>query len=613
MLDGENSSGGKGDEKRNLVDGETGSSGNGDEELDLGDKGKGSGGNGDLGDGENRSSGNGDKKLDLGGGKKGSGGSGDEKRNLVDGETGSSGNGDKELDLGDKEKGSDGIGDEELNIGDKGKGSGGNGDLGDGENRSSGELDVGGGKKGSGDEELDLGDGDLGDGKNGSSGNSDKQLDLGGGKKGSGGSGHEELDLRGGEKESGDEECGGGENGNGSGSVKADTGNVEKGVGNWENCKVLGDQKGGKHEETVPQDHDEPPSVGVITGVSGREPHEPHDRDPWTETLAEKKSKIATIKESRGRGKSRGRGRGKSRGRGSGKSGGRGTGKGRGRGRAGVSPVSIHPMITRHDWDAKDWRRSAHSIEGIANASRCLNYKHIISGLEASDETEDKHLYNVLKNITSMEYFYQMEVMNKQTNNVNSDEQKSDEQMGSAFGSSSTEELSKYFPNAQCNTTDEQTNNVNSDEQKSDEQMGSAFGSSSTEELSKYFPNAQCNTTSFDTLIMDSVSPEESVLISGDESEIIEKTVEVTIVKESGDSKMLRVCTERWPENKEFTVHTDTKFQNLSAKSDEQLEYVYTLKAIVESTSQEEIELTDKLRRQKLMAIPESYSGCNKR
>ena len=161
--------------------------------------------------------------------------------------------------------------------------------------------------------------------------------------------------------------------------------------------------------------------------------------------------------------------------------------------------------------------------------------------------------------------------------------------------------------------TNKQTNNVNSDEQKSDEQMGSAFGSSSTEELSKYFPNAQCNTTSFDTLNMDSVFPEESVLISGDESEIIEKTLEVTIVKESGDSKMLQVCTERWPENKEFTVHTDTKFQNLSAKSDGQLEYVYTLKAIVESTSQEEIELTDNLRRQKLMAIPESYSSCNKR
>ena len=355
----------------------------------------------------------------------------------------------------------------------------------------------------------------------------------------------------------------------------------------------------------MPQDCDEPPSVGVTTGVSGREPHEPHDRDPWTETLAEKKSKIATIKESRGRGKSRGRGRGKSRGRGTGKSRRRGTGKGRGRGRAGVSPVSIHPMETPHDWAAKDWHRSAHSIEGIANASRCLNYKHIISGLEAWDETEDKHLYNVLKNITSM--------MNKQTNNVNSDEQKSDKQMGSAFGSSSTEELSKYFPNAQCNTTDEQTNNVNSDEQKSDEQMGSAFGSLSTEELSKYFPNAQCNTTSFDTLNMDSVSPEESVLISGDESKIIEKTVEVTIVKESGDSKMLQACTERWPEKKEFTVHTDTKFQNLSAKSDRQLEYVYTLKAIVESTSQEEIELTDKLSGQKLMAIPESYSGCNKR
>ena len=187
----------------------------------------------------------------------------------------------------------------------------------------------------------------------------------------------------------------------------------------------------------MPQDCDEPLSVGVITGVSGGELH---DRDPWTETLAEKKSKIATIKESRGRGKSRRRGRGKSRG--------RGRGKVRGRGRAGASPVPIHPMQTRHNWAAKDWRRSAHSIEGIANASRCLNYKDIISCLEASDETEDKHLYNILKNITSVEYSYQMEVTNKQTNNVNSDEQKSDEQMGSAFGSSSTEELSKYFPNA---------------------------------------------------------------------------------------------------------------------------------------------------------------------
>ena len=191
--------------------------------------------------------------------------------------------------------------------------------------------------------------------------------------------------------------------------------------------------------------------------------------------------------------------------------------------------------------------------------------------------------------------------------------------------------------------SDEQTNNVTSDEQmNSDEQLGSAFGSSSTEELSKYFPNAQCNTTSLDTLnIMDSVCPkkifksdrgtgvgnesDESALISGDESKssdckIIDKTVEVTIVKESGDPKILQACTERWPENKGFTVQSETKFQNLSAMSDGQLEYVYTLKAVVESTtSQEEIEnveLTDKLRRQQLNAIPESfqeYSGCNKR
>ena len=356
------------------------------------------------------------------------------------GKPGSGGNGDEELDLGDKEKGSGGNGDEELDLGDKGKGSGGNGDLGDGEN--------------------------------GSSGNGDEELDLGGGERGSG-----------------DKECGDGENGNGSGSVKADTGNVEKGVGNWENCQVLGDQKGGKHKETVPQDRDEPPSVGVITGVSGGEPHDldettspignvggqftghsdmpsgelknahtMSESSPWMETLAEKKSKIATIKESRGRGKSRGRGRGKSRGRGTGK----GRGRGRGRGRAGASPVPIHPMETRHNWAAKDWCRSAHSIEGIANASRSLNYKEIIGCLEASDETEDKHLYNVLKNVTSMEYFYQMAVKSdKQTNNVTSDEQKnSDEQMGSAFGSSSTEELSKYFPNAQCNTTSLDTLNI---------------------------------------------------------------------------------------------------------------------------------------------------------
>ena len=201
--------------------------------------------------------------------------------------------------------------------------------------------------------------------------------------------------------------------------------------------KYSGIRKVGNTKETVPQDCDEPSSVGVITGVSGREPHEPHDRDPWTETLAEKKSKIATIKESRGRGKSRGRGRGKSRG--------RGTGKGRGKKEQVRCQCQYTQCITRHDWHAKDWRRSAQSIEGIANASRCLNYKQIISGLEASDDTEDKHLYNILKNITSMEYL-EMEVTNKQTNNVFSDEQKSDEQMGSAFGSSSTEELSKYFP-----------------------------------------------------------------------------------------------------------------------------------------------------------------------
>ena len=208
----------------------------------------------------------------------------------------------------------------------------------------------------------------------------------------------------------------------------------------------------------------------------------------------------------------------------------------------------------------------------------------------------------MLKNVTSMEYFYQMVVK-----------------------------------------SDKQTNNVTSDEQmNTDEQMGSVFGSSSTEELSKYFPNAQCNTTSLDTLnIMDSVCPkkifksdrgtgvgnesDESVLILGDESEssdckIIDKTVEVTIVKESGDQKILQTCTERWPENKGFAVQSETKCQNLSAMSDRQLEYVYTLKAVVESTtSQEEIEtveLTDKLRRQQLNTIRESceeYSGCNKR
>ena len=87
-----------------------------------------------------------------------------------------------------------------------------------------------------------------------------------------------------------------------------------------------------------------------------------------------------------------------------------------------------------------------------------------------------------------MEYFHQMEVMNKQINNVNSDEQKSDEQICSAFGSLSTEELSKYFPNAQCNTTDEQTNNVNSDKQKSDEQMGSAFWIFVNRRAFKIFP-----------------------------------------------------------------------------------------------------------------------------
>ena len=114
------------------------------------------------------------------------------------------------------------------------------------------------------------------------------------------------------------------------------------------------------------------------------------------------------------------------------------------------------------------------------------------------------------------------------------------------------------------------------------------------------------------------------MLILGDESKssdskIIDKTVEVTIVKESGDPKILQACTERWPENKGFTVQSETKFQNLSVKSDGQLIYIYTLKAVVESMSQEEIEtveLTDKLRRQKLNAIPESfqeYSGCNKR
>ena len=178
--------------------------------------------------------------------------------------------------------------------------------------------------------------------------------------------------------------------------------------------------------------------------------------------------------------------------------------------------------------------------------------------------------------------------------------------------------------------SDEQTNNVTSDEQmNSDEQMGSAFGSSSTEELSKYFPNAQCNTTSLDTLnVVDSVCPKKIFQSDGgagvgnesdesdESSEMIDKTVEVTIVKESGDPKVLQACTERWPEKKGFTVQSETIFQNLSAKSDGQLEYVYTLKAVIESTtSQEEIEtveLTDKLRRQQLNAIQE-YSGCNKR
>ena len=54
------------------------------------------------------------QKWRFAGWKIGSGGKGDEKRNLVDGETGSSGNADEELDLGHKEKGSGGIGDEEL-------------------------------------------------------------------------------------------------------------------------------------------------------------------------------------------------------------------------------------------------------------------------------------------------------------------------------------------------------------------------------------------------------------------------------------------------------------------------------------------------------------------
>ena len=87
------------------------------------------------------------------------------------------------------------------------------------------------------------------------------------------------------------------------------------------------------------------------------------------------------------------------------------------------------------------------------------------------------------------------------------------------------------------------------------------------------------------------------MLILDDENEsskIIDKTVEVTIVKELGDPKILQACTEKWPENKGFTVQSETKFQNLSTMSDGQLEYIYTLKAVIESmTSQEEIETVE--------------------
>ena len=227
------------------------------------------------------------------------------------------------------------------------------------------------------------------------------------------------------------------------------------------------------------------------------------------------------------------------------------------------------------------------SIQGIAN-SRCSNYKQIIRNMEISGASKDQDLCEILKTVTSVVFVKRDESVSES----------SDEQMNMIafnYGSSSTEELTKYLSDTQ-----------------GDVRSLNLLDSLCPEKL---FMKSEAKSIVWSDYVVDynhfsgpGSNSDEMMTQSSENSSKSKNSVGIALLKQCDG--LLTERTEYWPANSTFTVENEPKFQNMSTKSDGQFEYLYTLTAIVESTSQDEpenVESIDKLRDQRsnLKAIPE--------
>ena len=58
-----------------------------------------------------------------------------------------------------------------------------------------------------------------------------------------------------------------------------------------------------------------------------------------------------------------------------------------------------------HDWETEDWRKTSHSIQGIANSAP-MDYRQVIKELEESDLSKDQEMLGILDDIKQKSLFF---------------------------------------------------------------------------------------------------------------------------------------------------------------------------------------------------------------
>ena len=125
-------------------------------------------------------------------------------------------------------------------------------------------------------------------------------------------------------------------------------------------------------------------------------------RCPFSETLSEKRWRIEEVLQ-RDRYSDRDNDVKKTRAQGCGR--GRGRGRARARARARGQARYDSYISPPHDWEQPDWRVRSHSVQGIAN-SVLMDYRQVINQMEESDLCKDKEMMSILEDIKTKSLFF---------------------------------------------------------------------------------------------------------------------------------------------------------------------------------------------------------------